>query len=127
VLFPNEPVNSINALAGPAMFNAEIVLFDVPDDEDGFKCTVAHELVHSFDFLRWLVPAVQNWRQFFNHALRGGEACEAVASALENRRLYLDDYGTMNELGEMRLYWPSHADRWFHALHGEGEVDSSGS
>jgi hypothetical protein len=94
---------------------------DSPDHLDAFHFVVAHELVHVFDPLRFVVPAAMNWRQFSEFALgnpsgSGNLECEDAIMRYQEISRFVDDYGRNNERAMVTDYWPSFADRWFAAM-----------
>src|SRR5688500_9884534 len=83
---------------GPAAFTGEIVLTErafpkdnSPEEIDAFAFVVAHELVHVFDAMRFVVPAIMDWKQCWNKMLQGGCRCEAARHALNDKTVFLDD------------------------------------
>ena len=107
---------------GPAAFYGRICLLDAafPREEseqatDAFRFVLAHELVHVFDVMRIVVPAVMDWNVFWDKVLRQGTQCDLLNSALEHKRVFLDNYGTEHELAMVKEFWPSHAEKWFRA------------
>ena len=123
VLFPHDRVLT-SLPVGPAALTGRIILtpkcFPKNDSEveaDSFRFAVAHELVHAFDFMRFTVSAFLNWPKFWHNVLSGGSCCDVADDHLEGKRLFLDDYGTQNELEMVAEFWPSYADKWFRALH----------
>ena len=114
--------------AGPAAFFGQILMTkqalpmnDSQQEIDRFKFIVAHELVHTFDKMRIVVPAFLDWKSFWRTALAEGGKCDlAVANVTYNSRL-IDSYGSANELAMVEQYWPSQAERWFNALRGRGD------
>lgn len=104
---------------GPSAFVGKIILNkQCPhmNSEYSFKCIVAHELTHCFDTMRFLVPAVMNWRICWQHILKNGTASDVAQSMFHDTSLFVDDYGGQNELAMLRHYWPSNAKKWFNAL-----------
>jgi len=99
----------------------EIVLNEefFTSDNDNLRFVLAHELTHVFDALRLLVPALRNWRAFWNIFLNDGVRCEMASTVLNYQGLFVDDYGSKNELYTVQQFWPSHADKWFKATRGE--------
>jgi len=78
-----------------------------------FQCIVAHELVHVFDTLTYLVPAFMDWRAFWRNTLREGCNNDILYSRLHDTSLCVDSYGEQNELESIRKWWPSRAESWF--------------
>jgi len=105
---------------GPAAFCGRICLLDAVflDEEtenanDALRFVVAHELVHVFDAMRFVVPAVMDWPSFWGNVLNQGTQCNLLHSCLEHKSLFLDSYATENELAMVKEIWPSRADKWF--------------
>ena len=118
ILFPKGDRTPI----GPSAFVGEIRLMDRcfpkdndPENTDAFKFVVAHELVHVFDMMRFLVPAVMNWRRFSQIVLDFESSREDAATQFMNKAAFLDDYGNDNERAMVAEFWPSFADKWFNA------------
>jgi hypothetical protein len=82
---------------------------------------VAHELTHVFDMLRLLIPALKNWRKFWHNVLEEGQRCEDVVLFKKLQAIFVDDYGSKNELDTVKQYWPSRAEEWFAALRGKSK------
>lgn len=113
---------------GPTAFMGKIVLTSrcFPKDTsqaqaDACSFIIAHELVHVFDVMRFLVPAFMDWRQFWSKVLSEGSCCDIAAGMLERKRLFLDDYGSNREKAMMAEFWPSKADKWFRAFRKQGK------
>lgn len=112
---------------GPAAFLGEIVisneiltsLLNNDYSEEKFKCIIAHELVHVFDYMRWLVPAFMDWPGFYEHVLNEGSRNDILARQLETLSSFIDSYGEQLELDRMKAYWPSQAEIWFNAFRKE--------
>ena len=85
-------------------------------EHDAHMFVIAHELVHAFDMMRFIVPAVMDWTSFWKIALKDGGLCDAVKNSFMTKSLFLDDYGSENELAMIEDFWPSHAKRWFDAF-----------
>ena len=83
-----------------------------------FVLSVAHELIHVFDAMRFVVPAFQNWDQFWKIALREGSFCDVAIGLLEDKRRFLDNYGSDHEKEMIAHFWPSKVEEWFAAMHG---------
>ena len=117
VLWPQE-----SEPAGPAALLAGIVVRrEALEDQDveynRLECVLAHELVHAFHAMRFVVPAFLNWHSFWRKVLTEGTSCDILASNDESRRLFLDRYGHENELAEIMTFWPSQGRKWFEAFH----------
>ena len=124
------PPNTEHRPQGPAALTGEIVLtnsiqqwFCSPTDQDvGRFCFVlAHELVHVFEAMRVIVPAVMDWETFWEKALQRGTVCEAACEVGLLHLAALDDYGNENELLMIERYWPSLAQNWHDAFRGAEE------
>jgi len=108
---------------GPVAFSGQIRLWPeaFPKDNsakslDSFRFIIAHELVHVFDAMRLLVPAVMNWRKVWTSILGQGTRCDLASSHYEANTGFLDAYATENELRSVAAYWPSRAKKWFNAV-----------
>ena len=117
VLWPEE-----FAPAGPGALIAGIVARpEVLKEDDAehncLQCVLAHELVHAFNAMRFVVPAFLNWRSFWRKVLNEGTSCDILASNHDGRGLFLDNYGHENELAEIMTFWPSQGRKWFEAFH----------
>jgi hypothetical protein len=122
------PADRLQEPVGPAGLDAEIVLTHkaveyltagaAEEDPDKFQFIVAHELVHAFDAMRVIVPAVMDWKTYWEKALGSGSQCDAAREMASFHALFLDDYGGENELAMIEEYWPSQARRWFEAFRG---------
>ena len=84
--------------------------------ETAFKGIIAHELVHVFNALRFIVPAFIHWGKFWNNIVDEGGACDVLASKYGNAGIFVDQYGRKNELLSMQEFWPSKAKNWFNAM-----------
>ena len=122
------PVYPEHKPEGPASFCGEILFsneiatrFDEPFFEDKFKFMVAHELVHVFDYLRFIVPAFTDWRSFWHTFVDDGLANDILVSHLGDMN-FVDRYGTQLELDCVQDYWPSQAKGWFNALRQDTKV-----
>lgn len=123
------------APAGPGALIAGIVLIpercvDYADADapcDRLMCVVAHELVHAFNAMRWVVPAFMDWDSFYSKVLQEGALCDTLAICGGWRSLFVDDYGSDTELAEIQTYWPSQAERWFTAFRGYRPGQSASS
>jgi hypothetical protein len=107
------------ALYGDIIFHSNFVeneLREDPKAEEKFKFVMAHELVHVFNFLRLLVPAFQNWKRFWKICLDEGDACEEIANLCMFKNVFVDSYGTENELAMVSEFWPQSAKKWFEAF-----------
>ncbi len=115
---------------GPAIFTGEIVLPSsikrawLACKEDRKKAAgianavqliLAHELVHAFDLLKYLVPALLNWPGFWRNVLQEGCLNDELYTRIDDRSSFIDDYSGPNELAQIRYWWPSRADTWFGA------------
>ena len=92
---------------GPSAFLGEIILLDNVYDmvwqnhnntEKKFKFIIAHELVHVFDNMRFLVPAFMNWASFYEHVLNDGGRNDILLNLIKNISGFLDNYGEKTEL-----------------------------
>jgi hypothetical protein len=108
---------------GPAALFCEILLRLPPwlrreteESVDAFKFVIAHELIHAFDFMRFAVPAAMDWDEFWRKPLGEGCKCDSAHEQLEMVSLFIDDYDSMNELGQVKQFWPSNAAKWFKAF-----------
>ena len=84
--------------------------------EHKFKCIIAHELVHVFDMMRFVVPAFMDWRSFWTHVLEEGSACDILQSRFNCISSFVDCYGEESELAMIEEDWPSQAKIWFDAF-----------
>jgi hypothetical protein len=113
---------------GQAVFMGQIILpremreayVHCPKDEKEafislFQFILAHELVHVFDYLKYLVPAFMDWRAFWKNILGEGNSTDLLFERLCDKGVFIDDYGKENELESIRLWWPSRAEKWFSA------------
>lgn len=113
---------------GPVAFVGEILISPMIRDEmmgtnditaeHKFKCIVAHELVHVFDILKFLVPAFMDWQNFWECVLDEGCKCDLLHSYFDDISNFVDSYGEINELAMIEEYWPSQAKKWFDAFRG---------
>ncbi len=117
------PIGVSHIPIGPSAFVGQIIVnsdeYQFKDDENTGKqlrFVLAHELTHVFDMLRLLVPALRNWRRFWHKFLQDGQRCGAVIQLHSEQSVFVDDYGSENELKTIREYWPSRADGWFNAF-----------
>jgi hypothetical protein len=118
VLFPED---GLQQPVEPAGLDAEIVLphnavrylseGDREQATDKFLFSVAHELVHAFDAMRIIVPAVMGWEAYWQKALGGGSRSDETRVTAEWHSLFLDDYGSRHELEMIKEYWPTQAQR----------------
>ena len=122
VLFP---VGTNDMPPGPVAFNAAIIFENAfirsligidSQKENKFKFVLAHELVHVFDFMRFLVPAFRNWKRFWKICLDDGDACEQIGHLWMYKNCFVDSYGTETELAMVEQYWPKKAKKWFEAF-----------
>lgn len=101
VLWPLSPPDGCLPL-GPGAFTGIIGLrkagLVAQEDEDWFKGLVAHEMVHAFNLMRFLVPAFMDWRAFWRHLLQGGCVCDVLRTQLGIRDECVDKYGDIREL-----------------------------
>jgi len=118
---------SIFKPVGPAGCTGEIVLTfhaqqllcsDDPDDHNKFRFIVAHELVHAFKAMRFIVPAFLDWDTYWATALQLGSKADCPAEMLHICGKCLDQYGSDAELQMIEEYWPSGARQWFKAFYG---------
>ena len=105
---------------GPSAFVGEIKIqlleaYKKPQSENKFKFILAHELVHVFDMMQYLIPAAMNWPAFWKHVLNCGTRLDLLYDRLQKLALFLDIYGSKHELESIKYYWPSQADKWFNA------------
>ena len=115
---------------GPSVFVGQIVLpLDIQDaflqcrtnEQEtasflsSFQFVVAHELVHVFDKMKYLVPAFMDWRAFRTNILADGTRTDLLLSRMSAKSMFVDDYAGQNELESLRIWWPSRADEWFRA------------
>ena len=84
--------------------------------ENKFKYVIAHELVHVFDSMIFIVPAFMDWPSFWENVLGGGGSCDVLLSLYMDTSLFVDSYGQHNELEQLKKYWPSQAETWFDAF-----------
>ena len=104
---------------GPSAFLGEIIILESASDkysEHKFKFIMAHELVHVFDIMQYLVPAFIDWRSFWRCVLHEGCSCDLLNSQFDNKSRFVDSYGEENELAMIQEYWPSQANVWFDAF-----------
>lgn len=116
---------------GPSVFLGEIVLAEAVKQrlwgdcsgqtENWFKFIIAHELVHVFDAMRFIVPAVMNWRKFYRDVLHDGSRNDILFSKLKFTSCFVDSYGQENERAMVEQYWPSQVDKWFKANRGTSD------
>jgi len=120
------PVGTEHFPPGPTAFCGEIILrrekFPIESElvsvADKLSFVIAHELTHAFDKLRVLVPAIQDWSSFWKTALQEGVCCDRARLLYHYQSLFVDDYGSENELAMVEQYWPTHAEKWFKAFRG---------
>ena len=118
ILFPRN-----NGLISPSAFIGEILLcFDITqlscyryESEKPFKYLIAHELVHAFNHMRFIVPAFFNWDSFWQKSLNSSIDCSKARTALKKVNGNIDKYGTDIELKELQKYWPNNAEEWVNA------------
>lgn len=117
------PAYSNWELEGPAAFIGEILILGQirnecfsGSNENAFKFIIAHELVHVFDILKYVVPAFIDWQSFWKCVLGDGMSCDILQTQLNFKGLFVDSYGKSNELAMIEQYWPSQAKVWFDAF-----------
>ncbi len=108
--------------AGPAAFVGEIIIshhlqkdspeYNTPQYSHYFKHIISHELLHVFNYMRFVVPAFINWQVFWDKFLWNGMLCSEVIDVLEQSNEIIDRYGTKYELARLQEFWPSHAKKW---------------
>lgn len=111
VLFPPK---GLHPPAGPAVFVGEILVscgFQ-PRSEGAFKFVIAHELVHVFDLMRFVVPAFQDWNRFWRNVLQEGNCNEEALLVHHELNSSLDNRGIEAELDRIEEFWPSYVDAW---------------
>lgn len=86
-----------------------------PTESEGLKFVVAHELLHAFHAMRFVVPAFMDWPKFWGEVLNEGGCCDLLVNNHCCRTGFIDDYASENELAEVLSYWPSQGKRWFEA------------
>ena len=111
---------------GPAAFVGEVVLTQshaLPllfardqRSHDALRFVLAHELVHVFEMLPFIVPAFENWDAFWNVALGSGCDSDEARRLRSVHAITLDDYGGDGELKAIEEYWPTCAKTWFNAF-----------
>ena len=84
---------------------------------NGVCWVVAHELVHVIEAIRVIVLAFMDWETYWSVALQNGVAGDSAVEIATHESLFLDEYGSENELAMVKQYWPSHADAWFSAYY----------
>ncbi|MCP4599987.1 MAG: hypothetical protein GY847_05520 [Proteobacteria bacterium] len=115
---------------GPSVFIGEIIIsrkvhkswFEMSHStqtQDGLglilQYIIAHELVHVFDALKYVVPAFMDWRSFYKNVLDYGTTTEALYTRLGFKSRFIDEYGKGNEPEMIREWWPSLAEKLFEA------------
>jgi hypothetical protein len=119
------PLNLSNKQpSGPSAFVGEIILRrstwprgDLKaTTENSFKMTFAHELVHVFDWMKFIVPAYIDWPRFWKNIAEEGRCCRLIQSKLRDISIFIDDYGHQNEKRSIRYYWPSQVNKWWRAF-----------
>jgi hypothetical protein len=119
ILFPRD-----KGSMGPSAYIGEIVLHKEvirelsrykSESEQPFKYLIAHELVHAFNKMIFIVPAFLDWNEFWEKALNHGSNCQNARQVLARLEAGIDCYGTNKELKELKKYWPSNAEKWFNA------------
>lgn len=115
--------------SGPSVFVGDIIISrkiqrawvkyhepeSVTDILRMFQFIIAHELVHVFNNLKYLVPAFMDWRSFWKNILTDGSSTDILHSRMSDKSLFIDSYGEKNELECVRDWWPSRAESWFQA------------
>jgi len=117
------PVYAEHKPEGPAALMGEIIISGPDTDfddmtlyRDKFKCLIAHELVHVFEYMRFIVPAFMDWRNFWHIVVNDGSSADLLVSNLDMTNSPIDRYGTQLELACLQDYWPSQAQNWFDAF-----------
>jgi len=88
--FPQGPAALVAGIAIP--YQTPTRLPDDPTTQmEALQCIIAHELVHAFHAMRFVVPAFMDWRTFQQAVLRDGCACDLLQSNVNERSLCLDD------------------------------------
>lgn len=119
------PFNSPHRPVGPVALQSQILLQPpcrevlTERGDDAVRWIIAHELIHAFDLMRVVVPAVMDWNLFWNKALRQGDACLDARDLYDHQSLCLDVYGEAGEFLGVAEHWASHAEKWFVACHGK--------
>lgn len=121
--------------AGPGALIAGIVLrrekcvddaaMGDPSESDGLKFVLAHELLHAFHAMRFVVPAFMDWPTFWQEVLNEGGCCDLLVNNHNLRTKFIDRYASENELAEVLSYWPSQGKRWFDAWYSSSSQGSS--
>lgn len=111
--------------AGPGALVAGIVLRqqqcigdtakDAATTCNRLRFILAHELVHAFHAMRFVVPAFMDWPAFWQNVLTDGTSCDILNTNHGYRTGFVDHYGTEFELAEVADFWPSQAQKWFDA------------
>lgn len=111
---------------GPAAFMGEIVLTQshalpllLARDQrshDALRFVLAHELVHAFESLPFIVPAFVDWDTYWEVGLASGCDSDEACFLKSRHAVTLDDYGGAGELRAIKRYWPSSAKVWFDAF-----------
>jgi hypothetical protein len=81
------------------------------------KFVIAHELVHAFQAMRFIVPAFMDWPTFWEKVLDEGCRSNRLQTNSGWRTGFVDHYGTELELGEVMDFWPSQGQKWFDACY----------
>ena len=76
------------------------------------------------DVVRVIAPAFMDWETYWAKALREGLSTEAAGEITQTSHVFVDEYGTANELSMIQDYWPSRAECWFNAFRGELSSES---
>lgn len=104
---------------GPTAFIGEILISNQAreyTDEHKFKCIIAHELIHVFDMMRYIVPAFMDWRSFWKYVLGEGSRCDMLQTQFNDKGGFIDSYGEKKELAMIETHWPSQSKIWFDAF-----------
>lgn len=109
---------------GPSAYIGEIIFFDnltrdfprqKGESEEPFKCVIAHELVHAFNKMIFIVPAFSNWDEFLKEALENGSNVHRAMTVLRRLENNIDSRDNERGLRELKKYWPNNAEKWFNA------------
>lgn len=120
------PFGTISTPAGPAAFVGRIDVaprfirrvigsHDKQAAHDAFCFVIAHELVHVFDMMQFVVPAVMNWESFWVNVLKEGSISDSCLGLFNDLGHVLDRYETELELARVKTFWGTRADTWFEA------------
>lgn len=104
---------------GPFGFHGRISFFSDMlvgrrrNKETHFKGLIAHELIHAFNAMSFIVPATLDWSAFQNQFLGGNTDREMKASEwLCNENKSLDLYRRNIDIEILSKWWPSYAEKW---------------